>query len=82
MVRWKALAAAEVDAIEADVVRARALLVALTAEVSEVTRDEFQARADVDTAVDAEAAKAEAQRKLGNAESTPGDGTATGAYAV
>lgn len=76
MVRWKALAAAEVDAIEADVVRARALLVALTAEVAEVTRDEFAARAAVDTATAAEAAKALANTKLGNTT------TPTGAYAV
>ena len=76
MVRWKALAAAEVDAIEADVVRARALLRALTAEVAEVTRDEFAARAAVDTATAAEAAKALAFTKLGSTA------TPTGAYAV
>lgn len=79
MVRWKALAAAEVTAIEGDVERARTLLVALTAEVSEVTRDEFAARADVATAVAAEAAKAAANTKLGN---TVASGNVSGAYAV
>jgi hypothetical protein len=78
MLRWKTLAAAEVSAIEGDVARARVLLVALTAEVSEVTRDEFDARAALATAVAEEAAKALANTKLGDDTTTP----KTGAYRV
>jgi len=51
MVRWKALATAEIAAIDGDVVRARALLTALTEEVADTARLEATARMALDNAI-------------------------------
>jgi hypothetical protein len=80
MLRWKTLAAAEVTSIQGDVTRARALLIALTAEVAEQTREEAAARTALFLAEDQETAKALAVERLGTDPST--GATATGAYAV
>jgi outer membrane PBP1 activator LpoA protein len=65
MVRWKAMAADEVAAIEGDIGRARALLTALTQEIAPVARAESDARANLAAAVAAEEAKADAILELG-----------------
>lgn len=51
MVRWKALATAEISAIQGDVGRARALLTALTEEVADTARLESTARMALDNAI-------------------------------
>lgn len=82
MVRWKEMAAAEVAAIEGDIGRARVLLTALTQEIAPVARAESDARANLATALAAEATKDAANVELGTAASSSTADDATGAYAI
>jgi len=84
MTAYKALATAEEVAVGKDIVRARALLTTLTADIAPLARKEFAAQAAYDAALVKEANKKAAVAQLGAKTTTVGQTTtaATGAWAV